>query len=159
VCLLSSCRMPYSSIRLRMGTNNTARRGYTRRRTSSRIVSSPLEGKLTDSIPPPNASTRTNASTTTTKSVNLAAPVFVPKTSAGTFTPRVNSPDPGSLALPPAGPRADAPEWPQLNTSQGLGASVCPLSLFLSSLSPIPICSIDSYLLAKMSPQPQLTYR
>jgi len=73
-------------------------------------------------------------STTTTKSVNLAAPVFVPKTSAGTFTPRINSPDPTSLALPPAGPRADAPEWPQLNTSQGLGASVCSLH---SSYPPI----------------------
>lgn len=145
--------MPYSFILLKMGTDKSARRGYTRRRTLLRFVSPPLGDKLTNSIPPPNASTRTNTSTTITKSVNLAAPVFVPKTSAGTFTPRVNSPDPSSLALPPAGPRADAPEWPQLNTSHGLGASVCPLTLPILSIL-ISICSIDSYLLVKISPEP-----
>jgi len=79
--------------------------------------------KLTSRMPQPNASTTTT--TSTTKSVNLAAPVFVPKTTAGTFTPRVNSPDPSSIAA--SGVRADAPEWPQLNTSQGLSnVSVCP---------------------------------
>lgn len=93
-------------------------------------------------------------STTTTKSVNLAAPVFVPKTSAGTFTPRINSPDPTSLALPPAGPRADATEWPQLNTSQGLGASVC--SLFV--LPPISI-SPATFILSLQRARPPLTCR
>jgi len=139
---VSTTILPYADPSLppfRIGTDNPARRGYNRRGTLRRTVSYLIDVALTGSIPPPNASTRTNMSSTTTKSVNLAAPVFVPKTSAGTFTPRINSPDPTSLALPPAGPRADAPEWPQLNTSQGLGASVC--CLFVLPPTSIPSAS------------------